>query len=56
VGSFDAAWFGDSRIAPVHPVAGTISVGRLSLPPPRFAQRPDVPAWEGTETLAPTGS
>ncbi len=48
---FDAAWFGDVRLAPVHPVAATIEVGMLTLPPPRFAQRPDVPAWEGTEVL-----
>ncbi len=52
VKAFDAAWFGDPRVAPAHPVAATISVGRLTLPPPRFAQRPDLPAWEGTETLA----
>lgn len=55
IGAFDGAWFGDPRVTPAHPVAGTISVGRLTLPPPRFAQRPDLPAWEGTETLAPTG-
>ncbi|HMK10317.1 MAG TPA: hypothetical protein VK461_01910 [Acidimicrobiales bacterium] len=52
VAAFDASWFGDARIAPVHPVAATIEVGHLMLPPPRFALRPDVPAWEGTETLA----
>jgi len=55
VGAFDGAWFGDPRVTPAHPVAATISVGHLTLPPPRFAQRPDLPAWEGTETLAPTG-
>jgi hypothetical protein len=49
---FDGAWFGDVRLAPTHPVAATISLGRLLLPPPRFVQRPDVPAWEGTESLA----
>ena len=38
--------------APAHPVAATLSLGRLTLPPPRFVQRPDVPAWEGTESLA----
>ena len=55
VGVFDAAWFGDPRVTPAHPVAATISVGQLTLPPPRFAQRPDLPAWEGTETLSRDG-
>ncbi len=49
---FDGAWFGDARLTPAHPVAATLSLGRLTLPPPRFVQRPDVPAWEGTESLA----
>jgi hypothetical protein len=49
---FDGAWFGDARLVPTHPVAATISLGRLTLPPPRFVQRPDVPAWEGTESVA----
>ncbi|HTN81766.1 MAG TPA: hypothetical protein VMK16_19015, partial [Acidimicrobiales bacterium] len=52
VAAFDASWFGDARIAPAHPVAATIEVGHLTLPPPRFALSPEVPAWEGTETLA----
>ena len=49
---FDGAWFGDARLVPAHPVAATLSLGQLTLPPPRFVQRPDVPAWEGTESLA----
>jgi hypothetical protein len=49
---FDAGWFGDERLTPVHPVAATIEVGPLTLPPPRFALRGDVPAWEGTEVLS----
>jgi len=49
---FDGAWFGNERLTPEHPVAATLSLGRLTLPPPRFVQRPDVPAWEGTESLA----
>ena len=49
---FDGAWFGDERLQPVHPVAATIEVGSMTLPPPRFALRRDVPAWEGTELLS----
>ncbi len=49
--TFDPAWFGEPRLRPAHPVAATISLGTLTLPPPRFVQRPDVPAWEGTEAL-----
>lgn len=50
--TFDGAWFGDARLRPAHPVAATIEVGPMVLPPPRFALRTDVPAWEGTEMLA----
>ena len=43
VAVFDAAWFGDPRVTPVHPVAATISVGRLTLPPPRSRNVPTSP-------------
>ena len=51
VDHFDApAWTG-LPLTPRSPVAATIGVGALSIPRLRFVSRPDVMAFEGTETL-----
>lgn len=46
----DAAW-GGLGLAPRHPVSASIGVGALSIPRLRFVSRPDVMAFEGTETI-----
>jgi len=49
--SFDAGAWGEPRLTPRHPVSATIAVGAVTLPKPRFVCRPDISAFEGTETL-----
>jgi len=51
LGTFDAAAWGDERIRPVHPVSASIAVADVTLPKLRYLCRPDVWAFEGTETL-----
>lgn len=46
----DRAW-GGRGLAPRHPVSASIGVGALSMPRLRFVSRPDVMAFEGTETV-----
>jgi hypothetical protein len=53
LGRFEGALWGDERLRPVHPVAATLAVGRVTLPPVRFLLRADVPPHEGTEVLRP---
>ena len=48
---FDAAAWGMADLAPRHPVSATIGVGTLSIPRLRFVSKPDVLAFEGTETI-----
>jgi hypothetical protein len=48
---FDAAAWGNPRIEPWYPVSASVAVGRMTLPPVRFCCRPDVLAFEGTETV-----
>lgn len=46
----DRAW-GGRGLAPRHPVSASIGVGTLSIPRLRFVSRPDVMAFEGTESV-----
>ena len=48
---FDAAAWGDARIEPTHPVAGSIVLADVTLPRLRYLCRPDVWAFEGTENV-----
>jgi hypothetical protein len=49
--AFDAAAWGDARIVPMHPVSASIAFADVTLPKLRYLCRPDVWAFEGTETL-----
>jgi Acetoacetate decarboxylase (ADC) len=49
--AFDAAAWGDVRIVPMHPVSASIAVADVTLPRLRYLCRPDVWAFDGTETL-----
>jgi hypothetical protein len=49
--AFDAAAWGDARIAPVHPVSASIAIAEMTLPRLRYVCRPDVWAFEGTEKV-----
>jgi len=51
VDAFDGAAWGDARIRPVCPVSASITVADVTLPPVRFVCRPDVLAFEGTESV-----
>ena len=42
----------EPRLRPVHPVAGTIAMGSLTLPALRFLLHPDVPPHKATEVIA----
>lgn len=46
----DQAW-GGRGLRPRHPVSASIGVGTLSIPRLRFVSKPDVMAFEGTETV-----
>lgn len=48
---FDAGAWGAPELSPRHPVSATVGVGRVSIPKLRFVSRPDVLAFEGTETV-----
>jgi hypothetical protein len=48
---FDAAAWGDARLDPAHPVSASLAAAAMTLPPVRFACRPDVLAFEGTESV-----
>jgi hypothetical protein len=49
---FDAAAFGEPGLRPAHPVAAFVALGDIALPRVRFALRPDVLAFEGTEVVS----
>jgi acetoacetate decarboxylase len=49
--AFEAAAWGDARIAPVHPVSAWTAVADVTLPRLRYLCRPDVWAFDGTETV-----
>ena len=48
---FDAASWGDDRLDPYFPVSASIAQADITLPALRFLCRPDVLAFEGTETV-----
>ncbi|HWE55238.1 MAG TPA: hypothetical protein VG435_06970 [Acidimicrobiales bacterium] len=48
---FDAGAWGSPDLTPRHPVTATIAVGDITVPALRFLSRPDVMAFEGTETV-----
>jgi hypothetical protein len=48
---FDSVVWGEPRLRPVHPVAGTVAVGTLTLPAVRFLLHPDLPAHRATEPV-----
>jgi hypothetical protein len=47
---FDAAGFGAPGVRPSYPVAAVVALGDVTLPRIRYLLRPDVLAFEGTET------
>ena len=49
--AFDAAAWGDARIAPTHPVSASIALADVTLPKLRYLCRPDVWAFDGTESV-----
>ena len=49
--AFGAAAWGQPALRPNHPVAATVAVGRVTVPPLRFLSRADVNAFEGTEKI-----
>lgn len=49
--TFDAAAWGDARIVPAYPVSAWIAIADVTLPKLRYLCRPDVWAFDGTETL-----
>jgi hypothetical protein len=49
--AFDPAGWGAPALDPVHPVSASVSVGAITIPKLRFVSRPDVLAFEGTESL-----
>ena len=51
LGTFDAAAWGQPLLRPTTPVSASIAVGRATLAPVRYCCRPDVLAFEGTETI-----
>lgn len=48
---FVAPEWGHPGLAPRHPVTATVAVGTITVPRLRFLSRPDVMAFEGTETV-----
>jgi hypothetical protein len=50
--TFDAAGWGAPLLEPRHPVSASVGVGRLVLERVRYCCRPDVLAFEGTETVS----
>lgn len=49
--AFDAEAWGSAALTPYHPVSASIGVGRIEVPPVRFVCRPDVLAFQGTESV-----
>ncbi|MGH7893851.1 MAG: acetoacetate decarboxylase family protein [Candidatus Binatia bacterium] len=49
--TFDAAAWGDPRIVPTHPVSASIAIADVTLPKLRYLCRPDVWAFDGTESV-----
>jgi hypothetical protein len=49
--TFDGAVCGDARVRPVYPVSASVAVSDITIPPVRFVCRPDVLAFDGTESV-----
>jgi Acetoacetate decarboxylase (ADC) len=49
--AFDGAGWGEEALAPSTPVSATVGVGDVTLPRLRFVSRPDVSAFQGTESV-----
>jgi hypothetical protein len=49
--AFDGGGWGDARIAPARAVSASIARAEMTLPRLRYLCRPDVWAFEGTETV-----
>lgn len=49
--AFDGEAWGNALLDPWYPVSASVAVGRATLPPVRYCCRPDVLAFEGTETV-----
>ena len=52
VAAFDGAAWGDARVQPVYPVAASLAVADITIPRIRFVCRPDVLAFDGTESVS----
>jgi len=50
--AFDGAAWGDVRVQPVHPVSASLAVADITIPRIRFVCRPDVLAFDGTESAS----
>ena len=48
---FEGSAWGQPGLRPYHPVAATVALGQVTIPPLRFLSRPDVNAFEGTEKI-----
>ena len=48
---FDADAWGNELLDPWYPVSASVAVGTATLPPVRYVCRPDVLAFQGTETV-----
>jgi hypothetical protein len=48
---FDVSAWGEPLLTPVHPVAASVSLASITIPPLRYVCRPDVAAFEGTESV-----
>lgn len=49
--AFDGAAWGEARMRPVYPVSASLAVANIAIPPIRFVCRPDVLAFDGTESV-----
>jgi len=49
--AFNGAAWGDARVQPLAPVSASLAVADISIPRVRFVCRPDVLAFEGTESV-----
>jgi hypothetical protein len=48
---FDASAWGQPALAPTSPIAATVALGSITIPKLRYLCRPDVLAFQGTESV-----
>lgn len=48
---FDGARWGQEALTPSHPVTASIAVGTITVPRLRYLSKPDVMAFQGTESV-----